>query len=74
MNVSGQARAGKTQIVPCNYLTIDLAEALYKGQKKVQQHRIRKSLGDKRDFLKPPSPIPHSGKSSWNRLSRTMSS
>lgn len=75
MNLSGQQRTGKTQIVPCNYLTIDLADEPFKGQKiKIHQHRITELLGGKRNFLKPPSPIPHSSMSSWNRLSRTISS
>lgn len=34
MNLSGQEeRAGKTQIVPCNYVTTDLADTLFKEKK-----------------------------------------
>lgn len=37
----------KTTNCALQLLTIDLADALFKGQKKVQQHRIRESLGVK---------------------------
>lgn len=43
MNLSGQEeRAGKTQIVSCNYVTTDLADALFKEKKSpaTQYYRI----------------------------------
>lgn len=60
MNLSGQARAGKTQIVPCNYLTIDLAEALYKGQKKMSSNtglENRREINGPFEATQPNSPL-----------------
>lgn len=58
MNLSGLERAGKTQIVPCNYVTHTWLMH-YLKQKKVQQHRITESPGGRRDLWRQPSPAPH---------------
>lgn len=58
MNLSGQQRTGKTQIVPCNYLTTDLADAPLKGQKKSTNTGLQNSWEAKGTFWSHPAQFP----------------